>query len=900
MIKDAETIVIPGYTIVREIGKGGMARVYLACQESIGRDVALKIMSPVLNADPSFGHRFLREAKIAAQLHHPNIIAVHDVGVHDGLHYIAMEYHPGGTLTKSVIETMDVVRALTIVRDIAQSLGYADQKGFVHRDVKSDNIIFREDGSAVLTDFGIAKAANSSTQMTMTGSVIGTPHYMSPEQARGKKIDGRSDLYSLGVVFYEVLVGHVPYQAEDNFAICVMHVNEPIPTLPDVLRKYQPMLNRLLAKNPDDRYQNGMEFVSDIEAMGEIDSTPLPRNTPSVSGSMKPVVSGDYPASNIKAVTQLANKPIRFTPRPQLDKPVKNNMGGLKWLVGLSILVATLVTLSLLFDSSTDVERLYQQALLAHEQKNYYGSDSSAINLLSTVLDIQKDHKESRLLLENIRRELITNVKQNIKSNKLELAKEQLSKLHQFFDDDQLKQLALNLEASKKLHLDRVNRQLTDDEHSNITAFMNSDRLAFPDLLLAVDSYKKLVNLNSTDSRIVQYKKILLSAIKLQLETAIFDKNDIRVTEMYQLAEGIDFTSLELDQLEEKIESYLDKANQSRTPTLASQLKEANAALANNRLSNKSNGAIELFQRVLAVDAHNKNARDGLLSVYRKLLIIAEQAINADNSERAGRMLVVSQQLSSNYDWIDEASDYRQFRQRLNSIKSVPTGRKTEIPANLSVSDMMERAERNFSAPGQKSKDTAYAYYRAVVAKDRGNRAAIRRLQSGVLAQLKRADRSISIKKYKDAQLQINAAMVIYPEDREIASLQRRLNRALSEGKGNDSRSDNDRLSALKLASLLSAAKNAEADAFANPQSRDKLNHAYVKYLELLSQDKASSEAKRGLKRLGSLYLSQASSLIEQGRLEQAKQLIERAQNLNANPSELRKLKSLLSQAAGG
>ena len=144
-----------------------------------------------------------------------------------------------------------------MIREIATALDYAHKKGFVHRDVKPDNILLRDDGSSALTDFGIARALDPAARMTQTGAVVGTPHYMSPEQARGRPIDGRSDLYSLGIVLYEMLVGRVPYQADDSLAVGIMHITEPVPVLPDSLAHLQPLISRMLAKQPEDRYQDG-------------------------------------------------------------------------------------------------------------------------------------------------------------------------------------------------------------------------------------------------------------------------------------------------------------------------------------------------------------------------------------------------------------------------------------------------------------------------------------------------------------------------------------------------------------------------------------------------------------------------------------------------------------------
>ncbi|KFL35554.1 hypothetical protein N788_08810 [Arenimonas donghaensis DSM 18148 = HO3-R19] len=253
---------IPGYRILRPIGEGGMASVFLAVQESLDREVALKVMSPALAANAEFAHRFLVEGKITAKLQHPNLVTVHDIGNHGNVYYLAAEYIPGGTLKDRIEEGgLSIGQILDITADIAQGLDFAHQKGFVHRDVKPGNILFRNDGRVVLADFGIAKAMDGSNSSTVAGTSIGTPDYMSPEQARGEPVDGRADLYSLGAVLFEMLAGAPPYQASDAFTVALMHVSHPVPELPDEHAWLQPLVQGLMAKEPGQRFNTGAAFV---------------------------------------------------------------------------------------------------------------------------------------------------------------------------------------------------------------------------------------------------------------------------------------------------------------------------------------------------------------------------------------------------------------------------------------------------------------------------------------------------------------------------------------------------------------------------------------------------------------------------------------------------------------
>ncbi len=260
-----DTLEIPGYRIRRLIGEGGMASLYLAEQDVFERLVAIKVMSPQLLSDASFGQRFLREARALAALTHPNFVSVYEIGNVNELPFMSMEYVAGGDLKARMRRGISIPEALRIAKDVAAGLDYAGRKHYVHRDIKPKNILLREDLTAVICDFGIARDTDSSTEMTLAGQVIGTPKYMSPEQANGLETDHRSDIYSLGIVIFEMLTGRVPFSGNSAVSTGVMHTTEAIPRLPPEVEVFQQFIDKIMAKSAENRYQTGAAVIEALE-----------------------------------------------------------------------------------------------------------------------------------------------------------------------------------------------------------------------------------------------------------------------------------------------------------------------------------------------------------------------------------------------------------------------------------------------------------------------------------------------------------------------------------------------------------------------------------------------------------------------------------------------------------
>lgn len=319
------------YEIRKHIARGGMADVFLAYETDLERKVALKVMLPALAADDQYVQRFQREAQTVARLDHPNIVHVYSIGMTDtGRPYIAMQYVEGGALRDTLShvaqqgQLIDTRQALAIIGKMAEALQVAHEAGIVHRDIKPSNILIRPDGRPVLVDLGIA-AVSGGPKLTQTGTLIGTPHYMSPEQASGKALDGRSDLYSLGVILYELLSGRRPFEGDDPLAVLHAHVYEtptPLEQLrPDLSTATHQLVQRSLQKDPAHRFQSAAEMRRAINDALKAEGGP---GMLTAAGVWQPYPTGEYRLSSSKIV---AEEPA--TAAPASAKPSR------RWLLAL-------------------------------------------------------------------------------------------------------------------------------------------------------------------------------------------------------------------------------------------------------------------------------------------------------------------------------------------------------------------------------------------------------------------------------------------------------------------------------------------------------------------------------------------------------------------------------------
>jgi tRNA A-37 threonylcarbamoyl transferase component Bud32/outer membrane biosynthesis protein TonB len=331
------------YRIVEPLGRGGMASVYRAEEPKLGRHVALKVLPREFLHDPTFAERFQREAKALAKLEHPNIVPIYnyDIDRAEGIPWMAMRLVPGGPLSQQLkAGHLPFARSVEILRGVADALDYAHGKGYVHRDVKPQNVLLDEGGRVYLADFGIAKILESSGGLTATGMITGTPNYMAPEQATAKDVGPPADVYALGIVAYEMFTGRVPFSADTPVAILMKHVQEPLP-LPPPDTVPEPLLRAILkctAKKPEDRWPSAGAFVAALEAGLEARTLPEIGDLPTVAvpRPAAPTVVSARTAVPAPTAPQRAPRPL-VSPATAIEPRVRRGGLGTPVLAGLGV-----------------------------------------------------------------------------------------------------------------------------------------------------------------------------------------------------------------------------------------------------------------------------------------------------------------------------------------------------------------------------------------------------------------------------------------------------------------------------------------------------------------------------------------------------------------------------------
>ena len=412
---------IPGYKVEGLVAEGGMAVVYVAIQESLERRVALKLLKKFDNPEQS--RRFMNEGRIIASLNHRNIITIHDIGVTGDQHYISMEYLEEGDLEARIRRGVTPAAAIDLLKTIGECLDFVHSKGIIHRDIKPANILFRKDGTPILTDFGIAKQLVQDTKLTVDGTAMGSPDYLSPEQAECKPLDGRTDIYGLGIVLYEMLTGRKPYQGRSYIETVMAHITEPIPSLPPHLERYQELLERMIAKDPEERFSSAADMVAFIDTIGR--TTPVEAISEKVVGLIRSLHNSTTADPNPAKTVQIARDDLAASPSAIMQKITGNGLRMLidslanrsvvtnrRWLmVGVLFVLVTgsiwmlgrapesLATRS----SEADVEQYLLKARFAMESdKLTTPEEDNAYLYYQEVIELVPDHEGARQGLTEI------------------------------------------------------------------------------------------------------------------------------------------------------------------------------------------------------------------------------------------------------------------------------------------------------------------------------------------------------------------------------------------------------------------------------------------------------------------------------------------------------------------
>ncbi len=780
-------IEIPGYRIDRPIGRGGMSTVYLALQESVQREVALKIMAGTLLGDEEFGERFLREARIAASLRHPNVVHVYDVAQHGEHHYMAMEHLSGGPVINRRGPRRDYRFSLRVIREIASALDYAHRRGVVHRDIKPDNILLRDDGSAVLTDFGIARAGDS-MRMTRTGAIIGTPHYMSPEQARGQPLDGRADLYSLGVVLYQLLLGEVPYQADDSVAVGIMHITAPLPRLPLPLAELQPLFDRLLAKDPEQRFESGAAIVAALDAVSTLDPA-LPEPLAPRGRAQAPRVADTTPT----VVTPPQARSSRG--KPGTDGPSLGSMDALEqrapkartgsiapssrrfspwWLLLFLLLLAAAAAgfafedrLRGLWSGSDRGEQLQRaEAALQAGRLDDDAAGPGARSLFSAVLAAEPDHEAAREGLRRVARAHLQAAARFLEAGDADAARDAWETARLLgLGQDELAALESQLASApgRNSQLEALSQRI-----EAAAAALASGLVEEPDVG-AIALYQQALAMDPgnpvAQAGLREALRPVLDAARGDLDSARYADAERRLAVVAQ----VDPANLELPELR----AELAAARKGREDQIKSLLQEAGRRAASGRASTPvGRSAQDAYRAVLALDPENIEAQQGLRRLGQDLLKRADVASADFDFEAAEAALDSAALLSPPPGGLERArARLEEARRSYARIAGDPGADPARIDALIAEAEASIAAGRLLQPPGE----SAYDRLRAALALSPSDTRA-RRLMEELPAQARqRFDAALAASRPDAAWRYLEGLQVVAPGSAELPAMRQRL-----------------------------------------------------------------------------------------------------------------------------
>jgi serine/threonine protein kinase len=771
---------IPGYELQRELGVGGMATVYLAVQTSLQRKVAIKVMRRA-GADENFEQRFLIEGRAMAKLPHRNIVGVFDIVQAADVNYIAMEYLAGGTLVEHLRKGVSLGEAISVVVQIAEALQLAHDNGIVHRDLKPANIMFRDAHTPVLTDFGIAQHQEAtSTRLTQAGMMVGTPTYMSPEQASDQPIDGRSDQYSLGVMFYEMLTGAPPFEGSSPLTVAIAHIQTPPPPLPAQFAQFQPIMDRLLAKQPDHRFADLREFVKELKRlvagstalMARLQSDP----NQSASEQLRAIGFSDSSTQRSRPATDLrlptgsnANATIalntqRRTSPGEAGPGTPPRKRGLL-LAGIAVVLLAVVAAggwwifgreqqldphlrALVADTLSASDRLVSEGKLVTPPGD------NAYEKLQTVLQVAPDLPEAVQRVDAINKTLRDQAGRELAAGRFDQAQALVGQALAVKPDD-LNTLALGrriaterVEAERRRQVEALLAQAEGAERAG-HAFGDGADTAFALLRRAMELDPKHAGVGQ---RLAALTESGLAPARAALAAGQFDEADaqLRAVAVY-LAREPQWQAL-LSELETA------RGTAQKQQQIATLLATARTQAQAGRLAEPmGDNALESLARLRELDPANAEAGQLAADVAGQLATLAQKA-------EAGQKLTEALAL---YDLaLRAAPGNAAYQQRKGSLEQRLGARMTEISRALAGA-RTAIADRRFLPP---ARDNADAQVEAVLKLDPAN-ADARKLRADLPRLIAAAAKAfVAEKRTNDAFALLTAAAQRYPDDRGLAA----------------------------------------------------------------------------------------------------------------------------------
>lgn len=626
-MNDFAHIDIPGIKIDKQLGIGGMARVFLASQTQFGRRVAVKFVSPPSPDDAPLRERFLAEARINAQLTHTNIVQVYDFGTTGAGLYLVMEYLPGGDLTSRLRGGLHIEALLEVIKDMGRALDFAHSRGIIHRDIKPENILFRDDHTAVLTDFGIAQVvSHDNTPAGRPGTVVGTPEYMSPEQAAGRTLDGRSDLYSLGIVLYRMLTGDVPFNADTAVAVGVKHLQDPIPRLPNYLTGFQGIIDTALAKRPEHRYRSGKELAKALD--GVRSSAAMPQvtiNTQAITTQEILAVGRD-----LLSTQRDPGRLERPATRNRKRRTLRNGLTAMVFIGGLTAagyyaadqgyVVVDDIAQRLGIDENPELAAAWSEAQSLRQDPNQ--GLAAIVASYQRVLLLDDSHEGAITAVADLAMDWKGIINDALDGGNVDLAATRLSEAELSFPQDpDLTDLSIrvqNLQRAERLY-QTTSALLASEGISNLWA-ATSAILTYQDVLrLAPGHDGAAVALNELAINYAQLAGIAL---------ANGDVNE--AMNMLERATAADDSLAEL----ENVRLLITQATESRA-AIDDMLQQARRFRADNQLILPGGeNAAELYHRVLATDPANAVAEQGLDEITAQVLANANELLSTSNIEQ--------------------------------------------------------------------------------------------------------------------------------------------------------------------------------------------------------------------------------------------------------------------------